>query len=228
MPDQDADIAIASLALAARRAELFNHDEDLAKEIRDRIRTPEIRQFIEEAGIKIRDTSAKTILAQIEQIPSAERKLFFLRRWCAQNRRRKDAADVVEAAFSIAVKATEYTPNARDVRELSTPLPYVDSKETLKSLISQVTANRANVEKYGPTIDYFRFQVNVARAIYSYDQAFGKTEFEDIYFKASELNDLAIRAECLAWLLISSFHEKLYNRGSAHTTLLAPGAPPRH
>ena len=29
-------------------------------------------------------------------------------------------------------------------------------------------------------------------------------------------------------LLISSFHEKLYNRGSAHTTLLALGAPPRH
>ncbi len=28
--------------------------------------------------------------------------------------------------------------------------------------------------------------------------------------------------------LISSFHEKLYNRGSAHTTLLALGAPPRH
>jgi len=26
----------------------------------------------------------------------------------------------------------------------------------------------------------------------------------------------------------SSFHEKLYNRGSAHTTLLALGAPPRH
>ena len=29
-------------------------------------------------------------------------------------------------------------------------------------------------------------------------------------------------------LLASSFHEKLYNRGSAHTTLLALGAPPRH
>ena len=28
--------------------------------------------------------------------------------------------------------------------------------------------------------------------------------------------------------LNSSFHEKLYNRGSAHTTLLALGAPPRH
>ena len=29
-------------------------------------------------------------------------------------------------------------------------------------------------------------------------------------------------------VLNSSFHEKLYNRGSAHTTLLALGAPPRH
>jgi len=29
-------------------------------------------------------------------------------------------------------------------------------------------------------------------------------------------------------LIDSSFHEKLYNRGSAHTTLLALGAPPRH
>ena len=31
-----------------------------------------------------------------------------------------------------------------------------------------------------------------------------------------------------AFVLGSSFHEKLYNRGSAHTTLLALGAPPRH
>ena len=31
-----------------------------------------------------------------------------------------------------------------------------------------------------------------------------------------------------AMTLFSSFHEKLYNRGSAHTTLLALGAPPRH
>ena len=28
--------------------------------------------------------------------------------------------------------------------------------------------------------------------------------------------------------IISSFHEKLYNRGSAHTTPVAPAAPPRH
>ena len=28
--------------------------------------------------------------------------------------------------------------------------------------------------------------------------------------------------------LISSFHEKLYNRCSAHTTPVAPAAPPRH
>ena len=29
-------------------------------------------------------------------------------------------------------------------------------------------------------------------------------------------------------LLVSSFHEKLYNRGSGHTTPVAPAAPPRH
>ena len=28
--------------------------------------------------------------------------------------------------------------------------------------------------------------------------------------------------------LISSFHEKLCNRGSVHTTSVAPAAPPRH
>ena len=35
-------------------------------------------------------------------------------------------------------------------------------------------------------------------------------------------------ARTLRMQLSSSFHEKLYNRGSAHTTLLALGAPPRH
>ena len=40
--------------------------------------------------------------------------------------------------------------------------------------------------------------------------------------KEADLEQIRHRA------LISSFHEKLYNRGSAHTTLLALGAPPRH
>jgi len=144
--EDDADMAIASLALAAPQKDKMGGSEDSAKEIRAKIRSPEIRRFIDEASIKIRDTSAREILAQVEHIDSAERKLFFLRRWAVQNRRRPAAADVLEAALAIAIRAPEYTPNARDMRQLATPLPYVDNPARLHHLAGVFAANKANTE----------------------------------------------------------------------------------
>ena len=42
------------------------------------------------------------------------------------------------------------------------------------------------------------------------------------------LSSMVYTLEIPRFALNSSFHEKLYNRGSAHTSLLALGAPPRH
>ena len=92
----DADVAMASLALMARRTEHLEDDEDPGKEIRARIRSPELKTFIDEASIRIRDTSAREILAQLSQIDPVK-KLFFLRRWAVHNRRREDAPEVMEA-----------------------------------------------------------------------------------------------------------------------------------
>jgi len=181
--EEDTDVAIAALALAAPRDAKLEGGDDFAKELQSRIRSPELKAFIEEANVRTRNTSAKHILNQVQTIPVAERKLFFLRRWAVQNKTRIDAYEVVEASLGIAIKATEYTPNARDMRELATPLPFIDNKEKLQLLVGLFSANKANIERYGPTIDFVRFRLLLARGEFRHDFERGRGLFEETYFQ---------------------------------------------
>ena len=198
---EDSDLAIAGLALAAPRTHLED-EQDPGKDIRSRIRSPEIKKFTDEASIRIRDTSAREILAQVEQIDSPERKLFFLRRWNVQNRSRRDASVVIEAALNLAIQAASYTPNARDMRELSSPLPFVEDAARRQHLVAMFAANKGNVQLYGPTVDYVRFLLNLARGEYRHDRVRGRDWFEEAYITTCDVKDLAARAECFAWLLV--------------------------
>jgi hypothetical protein len=200
--EEDTDIAIATLALAAPRAAQSSEGDDFAKELQARIRSPELKAFIEEANVKISNTSAKEIAVQVQQIRSPERKLFFLRRWAVQNRERADASEVVEAFLAIAIRATEYTPNARHMRELATPLPYIENEGRLQHLVGLFTANKGSIERYGPTIDYVRFLLLLARGEYRHSLERGRRWFEEAYLQSLAITDLAIRAECYAWLIV--------------------------
>jgi hypothetical protein len=201
-PDS-ADVAIAALALSARRGDLPGRHEDIAMGIREKIRSPQLKRFINEASVRTRDTSAREILAQIEQINSAERKLFFLRQWAAQNRRRSDAWEVVQAALGHAIRAAEYTPNAHDMRQIASPLPFVEDAERLQNLVGMFAANKGNFERYGPTVDYVCLLLLMARCEFRHDKARGRTWFEEAYLYMSYVADLAVKAECFARLCVS-------------------------
>jgi hypothetical protein len=197
------DVAIARLALNAPRNATADADDDPAKEIRAKIRSPKLKEFIEAASLQIRDTSARQVFRKIDQLSSAEQKLFFLRQWTVQNRRREDAWEVVEAALNCATRATEYTPNARDMREIASPLPFVSDETRLRQLVGMFAANKGNFERHGPTVDYVRLLLLLARSEYRFDRCRGRSWFEEVYLHTADISDLAIRAECYARYLVA-------------------------
>ena len=76
-----------------------------------------------------------------------------MRQWAIQNYRRADAWEVVDAGLTLAITSGEYTPNARDMRELASPLPFIESADCLRRLTGEFAAIRGNIERHGPTVD---------------------------------------------------------------------------
>ncbi len=197
------EAALASLALEASRIHRPGDQEDYAREIRERILSPELRKFIDEASIRIIDTSAKDVLSQVQTLTPSARALFFLRRWAVKNRRRSDAHEVVAFALSLAIRSSEYTPTAKDMRELSSPLPFLEDCTESQKLVYSFDSNKENVRAYGPTVDFARLQLNLARAEFRFERPRGRHRFEEVFYYALGVKDVGVKAECLAWLLVA-------------------------
>ena len=77
-------------------------------------------------------------------------------------REREDALDVVEYALRLAIRTTEYAPNARVLRELATPLAYASEGQRLRKLVGSFDSQKDAIEQLGPTEDYVRLQLLLA------------------------------------------------------------------
>ena len=88
------------------------------------------------------------------------------------------------------------------MRQLSSPLPFVEDRTRLQHLVEMFAANKGNVQQYGPTVDYIRFLLHLASGEFRHDQVRGRDWFAEAYLTTYEVRDLAIRAECYAWLLV--------------------------
>jgi hypothetical protein len=161
----DSDYEYARLAIAARRVPLpAEVDSGLSEQIRSRIRSPRLRSFTEELALLVGEYTARQIIAAASKLKDASAKLYYLRNWAMQNRRRADAHEVVDFGLTVAIQATEYTPNARDIRELATPLPFLTDAAITERLLAVLEGQLGSIEKYGPTIDYVCLQLLIARA----------------------------------------------------------------
>jgi hypothetical protein len=142
------------------------------------------------------------VIEEAAKLARVEDRLFFLRSWALRNRRRQDAHIVVEHALTIAIRATEYTPNARDFRQLAMPLPFIADDEKRRGLVLTFDAQRGAVETRGPTVDFVRLQLLLA-------EAEGRTNYKGMANRLVEtylhvlqqVSDLSVRSECLGHFL---------------------------
>jgi len=196
------DWAFAKLSLATlgSNREQFQEPEAIDL-IRSHIKDPDALKLSSTASVLLNNYSASQVIAEAEKFESTGDALHLLSLWAMENREQLDAAEVVEFGLKLAIKTTAYSPNARVLRQIATPLPYIPDESKAKQLIDNFDSQKGTIEHLGPTVDYVRLQLLLAKAVSKCDFEAACDRIIDTYFYIASLDDLAIKTECLAWLV---------------------------
>lgn len=221
------DWAFAKLSVRASEASSGQFQSlDTAQNIRSRIRDPEVRSFSEAVSLLVGDYPATEVVRWVSaNLDGTDKQLYLLRRWAMDNREREDAAEVVTFALDLAIRSTPYSPNAGVFREIAAPLPYISKSAVAKGLVGRFDAQKGTVERYGPTEDYVRLQLILARAEYKYDFYAASERVLDVYQYVADLDDLAVKTACLARMVATLAdmdpQRRLETEGDLHTEVEA-------
>jgi len=195
------DVAFAHLSVAALGAKASRPDgPDAAKAVESKIRDPRFHQFFVAASLLLGDLSAVQVIDEVEKMEFKNR-VFFYRQWLLANSKRPDAVDVVETALDTLIKDGLYTPKTRDLLEIATPLPFVEDVDRARKLVGRLDSQKATVEHLSSSEDYVRLQLILAQTEQKYDLVATQNRVVEVYWFISNLDDLVVRTDCLAWLV---------------------------
>jgi len=198
----DLDWAFGLLSIAALNSRDKESRVGAAEKTRARIKDPKAKAFFDTASMLLGDSSAANVIARIEKLELKNR-LFFLRQWSAVNSERSDAADVIDYSLDLLVKDTLYTPKTRDLREIATPLPAINDLSRARHLVGRFDSQKGAIETLGTSQDYVRLQLLLAATELKYDGSASRNRVIEIYWYINNLEDLAVKTECIGWLLAS-------------------------
>lgn len=217
--DNSLDFALAGLAIQAALAEEVPDNEQYAQRIRERISDPFAQRLSADASIVLGRYSAKRAIDEAERLPNGSDRLYVLQHWMLANRERQDAVDVLEYALDTAIRTTTFTPSARVFRELATCLPYVASVQTLTYFVGLLDAQKQILHDRGPSQEYVRLQLILARAQWNHDQEAARGRFEEVVDAIDGIHDVVARCSAYARLIAALERAKRNNRSGDLDTL---------
>ncbi len=199
-PDENAlDWALARLSLETSQAgKETNQQDDPFDDIYSRIKNPKVRNFSATTSLALGKYSSQGIIREVEKLDSPVEKMFLLRHWALSNQNKEDSYDIINFALQLAIKTTSHAFNARDYREIVSPLPFIEDPFKVQQLISILDSQKGTIEHIGPTEDYVRLQLLLVQAESSSNFEVARDRLIDIYLYIDDLKDLAIRTNCIA------------------------------
>ena len=175
--------------------------DSLSQSFRRRIKDPLVRQFSSAVSIMLGTYSATNILAEVQKLSTPTEKIFMLRLWALYTDDKQNSADVIEHALKLVISSSEYSPTAKDLRELATPLPQIDDPNRLEKLIATFDSQRGVLKIQGPTHDYVQLQLILARAEAVNNPSAASKRLQEIYLEVREIKDLEVRTGCTVRLM---------------------------
>jgi hypothetical protein len=194
------DWALAGLAIQAQLMERDANAPKRAAAITERIQDPAARRLSTEASFILGRLTAGEAIAESKLLDTTGDRLYVLQHWMRSNRSRADASTVLEHGLTLLIQASGYTGDARVCRELSLCLPYIDDLQRVSYFIARIDAQRAVLEQHGPSEEFVRLQLLLARAEWRHDQAAATVRLEDVYNTVGSLKDPVVRTTALARL----------------------------
>jgi hypothetical protein len=199
--EPDWTLAQLSLIATVNKDVLQGGLSPTAEEIRQRIKDPEVLGISKTIPLLFGDSKPEQILKELDKLGNSVDQLFLLRHWAEHTKHPEGAGDLIEYALQLAIKTTEYTPVATDLRQLATPLPFVTDPTHLRSIVGIFDTQKSIIEKLGPTEEYVRLQLRLAHAETRYDPQAATLRLLDTYYYVQGIADLEVRTACTARLV---------------------------
>ncbi len=97
------------------------------------------------------------------------------------------------------IKSIKYSPNARDYRQLATPLPFIKDHLRAQEIVARFDSLKGTIVHLGPSEDYVRLQMLLAQTEIKYEFQSARNRILETYlYYINDLQDLSIKSACLA------------------------------
>lgn len=171
-----------------------------SEDIRQRIHDPAASRFSTAISFLFGRYSVADILVEAQKVPNLLERLSLLRLWTSHTQDKSKSGEIVEYGLRLSINTAEYTPTAKHLRELATPLPFIEDLERLGKLIASFDTQKGVVQIKGPTQDYVQLQLILAQAEARINPDAAGKRLQEIYFDIDKIKDLELKTSCMARL----------------------------
>jgi hypothetical protein len=201
------DLALARLSMTgiAAQEEQASALKVNCDVVRNQIKDPDLRNVSTAMAIAFGDLDSRQIIAEAERLEKPADKIYLLRQWASHTPDYRSAPEVLAYALRLVISASEYTPNATHLRQLATPLPYIDDLALASDFIGSFDAQKENTERLGPTEDYVWLQLLLAAAERKFSETKASDRLLEMYLYVERVADLTVRTACLGRLTSFAF-----------------------
>lgn len=193
-----AGLSVSALAMDDAEVEAANLTEDL----RLRIKDPQAQRFAAEFSVMFGHLDGKEIIQEVEQVEDIGYRIRLLRRWIVDNRSKPDVINVMDYAFGLAIKTTEYPASTSIFRDIARPVPLLGDTDNIAYWIQRFDDQRPIVERLGPTIEVIRLELLLVESELKLSLEKAKLRINSLRtYIREECGDLATETEALGRLL---------------------------
>lgn len=162
------------------------------------IENPRAKRIAAEAAIAYGGLSAKEAITESARLDRPVDQVYVLRQWMLANRTRADAPEVLEHALGLSIRVTDYTLDAHQLRELVVCLPFIADYDVARRLIERIDGQADVVREIGPSEEFVRVQLVVARAEYRDRKDAARNRLVELYLAIGEIGEFATRIAAIA------------------------------
>lgn len=167
-----------------------------------------LRTKIEDTGLRHMAKSMKSIMAdcsvdqlleELDKLPTATSKLYFLQFWIPEHEGKEGIGKVVRYANMLVIQtANVNVPKVSLINKFCKPLPKLTSQEIIENvdMIDSVTDSI----KF-PTVDYVDLQLTIIQAMFTYDEKSAGDRLLALYIEIEDFEDKTLTIKCKSKLL---------------------------
>jgi hypothetical protein len=219
------DVAYLKLAVMASLQSVEGEEmyrEQSLESARSKMEDPEAKKISSATELLLGDYSAEAVIDKAKELGKTEHRMLFLRNWTKSHRKSEEAEKVVRFALKEVRGNTDYGQDMGLLREVATPLPHIDDRDTAKRLVNIVDRYKENANDLPE--EKIRLELLLARSEARYDLGAASDRLTEVWIELDEgTPDLATKVEGLARLCASLSSDALKSGAGGNTTIAEVG-----